>query len=391
MTAALLALLAAPRRVGLSAVARAFAVGSDSLGAVIFVSDGEMLRVGGVHPPASGDAATIRIRLGQGATGKAAEHGHAIRLAADAPGTPAYRVILGLPAEPGGAVARLCLPARGIDGAILGVVSLHRSVGRPYADDDVTTFQPFADLLGMRLQLRGLRDAVDAHHSEREHLIEAAVSAQEDERRRIAFDLHDGVTTALASMSFHLNAADLSLAEGAQAQAREQIVVARSLADLAYEQTRAAITGLHSLVLSDLGLVAAVESIAQTFPSPDVVVEVACDPAENFADLPGHVAATLFRIAQETTANAVRHAQASLVRLELRRREDTVWLTTSDDGVGFDVRAASSGPRHDPDDRPHFGLASIAERCALIGAALRIDSAPGAGTTVTVELPLDEA
>lgn len=386
MTAKLFALLAGPRHASLDAVARAFALASESLGAVVFISDGETLRIGGAHPATPG-VETLRIQFGQGATGQAAKHGHAIRLAADAPRTPAYRAILGLPCEPGGAVARLCLAARGLDGAILGVVSLHRNTDRPYLDDDVTTFQPFADLLGMRLQLKELRDAVDAHHSEREQLIEAAVCAQEDERRRIAYDLHDGVTTALASMSFHLNAAELSLGAGEHAQAREQIAVARSLADLAYEQTRAAITGLHSLVLADLGLVAAIESIAQA--SPGVAVEVSCDPAEDFADLPGHAAATLFRIAQETTANAARHAHASLVRIELRRRGDTVWLTTSDDGVGFDVRAASHDPRHAPDDRPHFGLASIAERCALIGASLRIDSAPGAGTRVTVELPLD--
>lgn len=390
MTASLFALLAAPRHASLPAIARAFARASGSAGAVIFLSDGAELRIGGAHPGASEETtATLRIQLGQSATGQVAEHGHAIRLAADAPRTPSYREILGLgPASSDGAVARLALPARGLDGAILGVVSLHRPTAQPFADEDITAFQPYADLLGMRLQLRGLRDAVDAHHSERERLIEAAVSAQEDERRRIAYDLHDGVTTALASMSFHLNAAELSLATEPSdaAQARDQIGVARTLADLAYEQTRAAITGLHSLVLSDLGLVAALESIAAT--SPGVPVEVACDPASAFADLPGHAAATLFRIAQEATSNAARHAHASAVRIELRRHDDTAWLTIQDDGVGFDVRAASTTPRND-DDRPHFGLASIAERSALIGASLRIESAPGAGTAITVELPLE--
>ena len=287
------------------------------------------------------------------------------------------------------------MPARGIDGQILGVVSLHRPTDRPYRDEDITRFQPYADLLGIRLQARGLLNAVDEHRHDRDRLIAAAISAQETERRLIAFDLHDGVTTALASMSFHLDAAELSLrateersarnnVETAEAlgQARSQIGTARTLGDLAYNQTRAAITGLHSLVLDDLGLVAALESLAET--APGVEVRVACDAAEEFTEIPDHEAAALFRIAQETMSNAARHAHASHIELSLRRDDDNVVLCTSDDGVGFDARAVV---RRD-DDGSHYGLSSLAERCALVGASLRIDSVPGHGTTVIVELPV---
>src|SRR5690606_22425281 len=99
---------------------------------------------------------------------------------------------------------------------------------------------------------------------------------QEDERRRIAFDLHDGVTTVLASMAFHLNAADLAVRDLPHAQAaRAQIAAAQQLADLAYHQTRSAISGLHSLVLDDLGLVAALESLIQgAAPEPGTEVEL---------------------------------------------------------------------------------------------------------------------
>lgn len=397
MTGRLETLLTTPRRAPLRTLAREFAEESNSDGATIFVSDGAELKVGAAYPENPAAAAALRVPLGQGLTGQVAENGHAIRVSADTPRTQEHRELLGIGA--GGAVARLCLPARGIDGEILGVVAVHRATDRHYADDDITTFQPLADLLGMRLQLRGLRDAVDAHHTEREKLIEAAISAQENERRRIAFDLHDGVTTALASMSFHLNAADLSLesadqeaspeeAAGALAQARSQIAVARTLGDLAYGQTRAAITGLHSLVLADLGLVSAVESLAET--APGITVEVTCDPAESFASLAEHMAASVFRIAQETIANAARHAAPDLITVSLSRKNDGVVLRTSDDGRGFDVRATRSSRRTETDGRVHFGLSSIAERCALIGAELRIDSMPGTGTTVTVVLPVAE-
>jgi len=240
--------------------------------------------------------------------------------------------------------------------------------------------------------------AVNRHRTERDQLIKQAVSAQEAERRRIAFDLHDGVTTALASMSFHLSAADLTVAELAArdpkverdfARARSDLVNARELADLAYHQTRAAISGLHSLVLDDLGLVAAMESLVQTAangegaPSIDLLV----DPAADLDDIPDHVAAALYRIAQEALANAVKHAEADRVVLSLRRVGDSIVLGCADDGQGFDPAERRTVRAGDADGTQHFGLSSIAERCALIEASLRIESVPERGTTVLVELP----
>ncbi len=395
-------MLATPVAFDLGALAGAFALQTRSTGAVIQLSDGAQLTVGGLYPPDPDSQAALVVAVGQGVTGLVARNGHGMRLGADAPRNPVHRHVLGLDA--GGSVARLCVPARGLGGQILGVVGVHRSVDEPYTDEDLTSLQPCADLLGLRLQVMDLRNAVDAHRGDRDRLIAQAISAQESERRRIASDLHDGVTTALASMSFHLNAAELSIAaaeaecatpppDGTRlAQARSQIGVARTLADRAYTQTRAAITGLHSLVLDDLGLVAALESLAET--APGAVMEVTGDPEDEFADLPDHAAAALFRIAQESTSNAIRHGHAGLVTVSLRRADDVVVLTISDDGVGFDVRQDPTdrvAARADGTEGAHFGLSSIAERCALVGASLRIESMPGRGTTVTVDLPVVHA
>ena len=398
MTSQLWQMLATPVAVDLEALARAFAEQTRSTGAVIQLSDGAQLTVGGLYPPDPAAQAALIVLIGQGVTGLVARNGHGMRLGADRPRSPVHRHVLGL--DHGGSVARLCVPARGLGGQILGVVGVHRSVDGPYTDADLTNLQPCADLLGLHLQVMDLRNAVDAHRDDRDRLIAQAISAQEAERRRIASDLHDGVTTAIASMSFHLNAAELSIeaaeaecaepSEGTRlAQARSQIGVARTLADRAYTQTRAAITGLHSLVLDDLGLVAALESLAET--APEAVMEAVCDPAEEFADLPDHTAAALFRIAQESTSNAIRHGHASRVTVSLRRVGGGVVLGISDDGVGFDVRPDPTGraaARAAGTEGAHFGLSSIAERCALVGASLRIESMPGHGTTVIVDLPV---
>lgn len=399
MTSQLWQMLATPVAFDLGALARAFAEETRSTGAVIQLSDGAQLTVGGLYPPDPAAQAALVVLIGQGVTGLVARNGHGMRLGADRPRSPVHRHLLGL--DHGGSVARLCVPARGLGGQILGVVGVHRGVDDPYTDADLTSLQPCADLLGLHLQVMDLRNAVDAHRDDRDRLIAQAISAQEAERRRIASDLHDGVTTAIASMSFHLNAAELSIeaaeAECAEhlpdgtrlAQARSQIGVARTLADRAYTQTRAAITGLHSLVLDDLGLVAALESLAET--APEAVMEAVCDPAEEFADLPDHTAAALFRIAQESTSNAIRHGHASRVTVSLRRVGGGVVLGISDDGVGFDVRPDPTGraaARAAGTEGAHFGLSSIAERCALVGASLRIESMPGHGTTVIVDLPV---
>lgn len=256
--------------------------------------------------------------------------------------------------------------------------------------------------LGLRLHAEQLWRAVNRHRTERDRLIKQAISAQEAERRRIAFDLHDGVTTALASMSFHLSAADLTVSEvtGADAsdlqsrvpqleRARAELVSAKELADLAYNQTRAAISGLHSLVLDDLGLVAAIESLMQMASREDgPAVEMVVDPSVAIDDIPDHAAAALYRIAQEALANAVKHAEAERIVLSLRRVGDSVVLGVMDDGTGFDPAERREARAADTDGAQHFGLSSIAERCAMIEASLRVESVPGRGTTLLVELPL---
>ncbi len=100
---------------------------------------------------------------------------------------------------------------------------------RPFGTADLAAAEPYAAVLGLRLHAEQLWRAVNRHRTERDRLIKQAISAQEAERRRIAFDLHDGVTTALASMSFHLSAADLTVSElAARDRSRRTAVHGRS-------------------------------------------------------------------------------------------------------------------------------------------------------------------
>lgn len=366
-------------------------------GVLVLRSDGRILSVADLWPP-DPLASTLRLPVGFGVTGMVARSGLPQLLKADSPRNRVHRQLLRL--KPHQTVARMCLPMFGLEGTVVGVLAAHRRPTLPFTQDEMAVGTSYAGVLGLRLHAEQLWNTVHRQRSERDRLIEQAISAQEAERRRIAFDLHDGVTTALASMSFHLSAASLSVADLSQAgpgspgaaevleRVRSELGSARELADLAYSQTRAAISGLHSLVLDDLGLVAALESLAQnvvTEGSPQV--DLVVDPEVALDDLPDHAAAALYRIAQEALGNAVRHAQADRVVLSLRRMGSSVVLGCADDGVGFDPTEQRSS-RALGDGAEHFGLSSIAERCALIEASLRIESTPGRGTTLLVELPL---
>jgi two-component system NarL family sensor kinase len=372
----------------------------DADGVLLFASDGQDLTVADVWPPDPA-AAALSMPVGFGVTGLVARNGKPVLLDDDSPRNVLHRQLLRL--EPQQTVARLCLPLHGLEDRIVGVLAAHRSPRKPFGPADLAAAAPYTAVLGLRLHAEQLWLAVNRHRSERDRLIKQAISAQEAERRRIAFDLHDGVTTALASMSFHLSAADLTVSELAARdlsvgppphqefeRARAELANATNLADLAYHQTRAAISGLHSLVLDDLGLVAAMESLVQTAAGGDdgPSIDLQVDPEAALDDIADHTAAALYRIAQEALANAVKHADADRIVLSLRRVGDSIVLGCADDGKGFDPAERRTARAGDADGAQHFGLSSIAERCALIEASLRIESVPGRGTTLLVELPL---
>lgn len=383
-------LVLAPGDVDLPAAARLFTEMLSADGAVVFLVDSErrQLEVGAAYPVPETEEPALRIPVGYGVTGLVALNGRPVAIVDDSPRNPAHRRLLGL--GPEDTISRLVVPAHAMGTAVVAVVAVHRRSSEGFTSQDREGIQRCADLLGLRLYAQGLLGAAEEHRSERDQLIAQAISAQEAERRRIAGDLHDGVTQALASLAFHLSAADTALSAlerstPAVAGPKTQIEAARRLAGLAYDETRAAISGLHSLMLDDLGLVAALESLTQNVPQ--IEVEFRGDTAEEIGEVPDHMAAVLYRIAQEAVNNAVKHAEATRAVLSIRRVGDSLLLSVTDDGVGFDAQTVRE-QTGTAEFGEHYGLATIAERCALIGATLRIDSVEERGTAVMVELPL---
>ncbi|GAA1573924.1 GAF domain-containing sensor histidine kinase [Actinomadura kijaniata] len=270
--------------------------------------------------------------------------------------------------------------------AVIGVLDV-RSAG-PCREPDVALVGALAELFAPVLcSCRRLRTAREREFAA-ERFAERAVQVQEAERSRLSREIHDGIAQRLASLGFHLSAAQAAL-EGpgldgpAPSGARAQIARARELCELAAAETRAAIGGLRPPVLDDLGLPAALATLAREAGAPtsrgavDVTVTVTGELEE---PLPDHVQTALYRIAQEAVGNCLRHAAATCVDLLLEHDRDRVRLTVADDGVGF---APRQGRRSGA-----YGLRGMAERAELLGGRFTVTSRPGAGTTVEAVVPI---
>jgi signal transduction histidine kinase len=209
----------------------------------------------------------------------------------------------------------------------------------------------------------------------------AITAGQEEERRRLARELHDDTIQSLIALNQRLQMAQLSL-EGEDATAvlaELQTLTTQMIADV-----RRFARALRPIYLEDLGLIPALEALANDTAAAGGI-PVDCQITGTPRRLGTAVELTLYRVAQEALSNVTRHAQATQARIRLAFTPDQIRLSIWDDGQGF---AVPDNPA-DLAPRGHFGLLGLYERAELIGAGLTIESRPGSGTRV--EMVLDQA
>ena len=215
----------------------------------------------------------------------------------------------------------------------------------------------------------------------RQRLLAFALSAQEDERGRIARDLHDSLGQALTGLMIGLRTIEGSSQEEAvQLQAREL----RRIGSEMHDEVRRLARGLRPAVLDDLGLVPALERyVADLAAAHQIDAKFERDCQEGIK-LPADVQTAVYRIVQEAATNAVRHGKSQHVQVKLSCSPALLTIVICDDGVGFNVsKALRSGQDNCP-----FGLLSIHERASLLGGEAAITSRPGQGTQVKANFPL---
>ena len=331
---------------------------------------GTALTLTGATPPFDAAVGRVHLLLGEGVTGWVASHGEPVMIADHKEADPRYRYF---PELRGG---ELHLDGVGADdeSARLGwrACSTCKPGPAAFLPNGTRYSSPRSVLCmpGWSIRL-GSHDASAAREHALEEFAERVIAAQEAERRRLAGDIHDGISQRLISLSYHLDAAADALRDSPEFTAG-QLVLAREMIDLTLNEARAAISGLRPPVLDDLGLADGLASLARSISGVQVVVE-----ADECA-LPEHVEIALYRIAQEALQNVVKHAGASAAGVELRCDPGLVCLRITDDGSGFHPDATTAG----------FGLSGMAERAELVGGHLDIRSAPGRGTTVEARVPV---
>lgn len=246
-------------------------------------------------------------------------------------------------------------------------------------------FDQMAEALEQREQAyqRALKE-LQAEARARASLLEKIVSAQEDERRRIARELHDETSQSLAALALNIDAANLALAAGEPAEAIQHLQVSKAIAGRLLDDVHRLIRDLRPSLLDDLGLSAAIAWYGEQRLKPlGIAVEFQHDGTDQ--RLPDAIETAVFRIAQEAIANVVKHAKASRVRIALQIEGGFVTLAVEDDGKGFEVPRAEAAAVM---GNQGMGLQSIQERVSTLGGELAIQSAPGEGTLLSVRIPI---
>jgi signal transduction histidine kinase len=203
---------------------------------------------------------------------------------------------------------------------------------------------------------------------------------QEDERKRLARELHDETLQSIIALNQRVQLAKQLVGEE---NIQESLVEIQQMIDHTMQELRRLTRALRPLYLEDLGLVAALEMLAQeTGEISGIPVRFYQRGSES--RLPDQAEIAIYRIVQEALSNITRHAQAESAAISLVYQPDEVLLTITDDGRGFEV----SDNLTEFSTNGHFGLLGICERAELIGAKINIQSEKGKGSQLYIQLPL---
>jgi len=232
-----------------------------------------------------------------------------------------------------------------------------------------------------RLQL-AFRRMLERLEAERRRTSSAALAAQEEERARIARDLHDEVNQSLTALLLRLEAARVK----APVELAHELADTKALANQAMEELLMLARQLRPTALDDLGLKAALAGPVKELGRQGRI-KASFEAHGDFSALPPDVQLVVYRVAQEALSNAARHSGAETVRVRLLREQspsgegNRVELTVGDDGSGFTFDQAARG----------LGIAGMRERALLVGGEVEVESRPDVGTRVSLTVPLQSA
>jgi len=326
-------------------------------------------------------AERMRLKLGEGVTGRVAQSGKSILLE-DISGDP--RVADPELVHREGLKGFISVPLRSKE-AVLGVINVASHVPGRFGADDMSLLNSIGDYLGTAIEQAKLYEGLLRARERYRALLQNALTAQEDERKRIARELHDETSQALTSLSLSLQAvigmAEMRGIEDAEFMGR--LKTTHSYAVHAGNEIVKLMKELRPSLLDELGLPAAIHRYAKdTLEAQGINVSVEFRGTDERPPL--EIEVTLFRIAQGAIGNILEHSAAKNVSIKLDCNAGECLLHIEDDGKGFDV---SKLTQVDHSGRG-AGLFTMKERVRLVGGSCRVESRPGHGTKVMVKIPV---
>ena len=285
-------------------------------------------------------------------------------------------------------IAWVVVPAsRG--GRTLAVVGLVWDPPRPLDHQRRDLLSSLVGLIGIAVENAELLESLSKKEESLQSLLRKTITAQEEERRRISRELHDETSQVVAALMMNIdlleNQLDSQVPAPEIAQARARAEAVKALAEEAARNLDKMMLELRPALLDELGLLPALRwYVAQASDLWSIPIDF---EAERIERLPEHVEVTAFRIVQEAVSNVVRHAKASKARVLVWATPEILHAEVVDDGVGFEVAGISARSR----TGEAVGLTGMRERAELAGGSLHIASAPGEGTRVWTEIPLQIA
>jgi signal transduction histidine kinase len=251
--------------------------------------------------------------------------------------------------------------------------------------EDKSLLQGLADAIGLSITNAQLFDELRLEQIRRERLMKQLISAQEEERVRIARELHDETAQSLSAINVYVDTTILSIQEQALSKAVLHMELIKSLVSGTQDEIRRMIGALRPSLLDDLGLIPAISWYAEQRFNPVGINFTICENEKGIR-LPTTVETPLFRIAQESINNIVRHSHASQVNIFVKKVDEEVLLGISDNGIGFEPHNG----RAEAKQNNGFGLTGIYERVKNLEGNIQIDTEKGIGTKIVIRIPIQK-
>ena len=285
-------------------------------------------------------------------------------------------------------------------GRVAGLLGLHRAIlapltsgsevhgilvvsGDALSDDDVPAVSAFASQAAIALENARLLETVTEHGRRLQKLSLEIVNVQEEERKRLAQELHDEMGQSLTAIRINLAALERDVLPGASADVRSRVTEAASLVEQMLDQTRDLALDLRPAMLDDLGLLPTLEWYVGKC-ARRLGIDIDLRVAHLDGRLTPEKELVVFRAVQEACTNVSKHAQARRMSIRLECADDVVSVLIVDDGRGFEARSLGDS---DVASRG-AGLFGMSERLANLGGSLEVSSAPGEGTELFIQLPV---